>query len=588
MKKPKKQKPRVWADTHAPTPASPALQPASRLNAPLQHDPNVFEDIARAKIEEEELQREHELSVEQAVAEILRRERSQKSLAEYARSVDIPGAPANADPDNEQFRAVETSLAAHHLLILNAIQRTMETRNGRLMIFAPPGSAKSSYASVVAPSWALAKNPGYRIILASYASDIAERHSRKTRSLCRQEAHVSIWPDAPELKSDQRSVGSWALSNGSEFMAAGLLAGITGNRADGVIIDDPVKGREEADSETIQKKTVEEYRDSVISRLKPGGWVILIQTRWNENDLAGSILPENYKGQSGPVLCRDGQIWEILNLPAEAENADDPLGRKPGEFLWVEWFGEDHWLLRKNDPQGQRTWASLYQQRPTAGDGIEFQRDWFKWYDPNSEPGMPGARPKHLTIYAGSDYATKQDKGDFTEHGIWGIDEAGDLWVLDWWYGQKTTDITIAQKIMMIKKWRPVKWWHEGGPIGNAIMPAVTKAMREAKCYTTMSDLTSIQNKAVKLASFQARAASGTVHFPSGRPWAGRVVDQLCAFPAGRYDDAADVCGLVGRGIDEMANPHIPSARPKPQLIPFSVQWLTYQEKDERSKPRYF
>lgn len=561
------------------------------FNKPLAVDQNVFERMAHEQLEEANYQ----VTVEQAIAELLRRERSQASLAEYARSVDIPGAPANADPEDEQFRPVETSLAAHHLLILNAIQRTMETRNGRLMIFAPPGSAKSSYASVVAPAWALAKWAGYRIILASYASDIAERHSRKTRSLCRQEAHVSIWPDQPELKSDQRSVGSWALSNGSEFMAAGLLAGITGNRADGVIIDDPVKGREEADSSTIQKKTVEEYRDSVVSRLKPGGWVVLIQTRWNENDLAGSILPENYKGQSGPVLCRDGQTWEIINLPAEAENPDDPLGRASGEFLWLDWFGADHWLLRKNDPQGQRTWASLYQQRPTAGDGIDFKREWFtdKRFLARAAPGTPGGRPRKLTLYAASDYATKQDKGDFTEHGIWGIDEAGDLWAIDWWYGQKTTDITINQKIHFIKKYKTAgaplrKWWHEGGPIGSAITPAISKAMREAKVYVVLEALTSIQNKTVKLASFQARAASGTVHFPSDLPWADRVIDQLCAFPAGRHDDAADVCGLIGRAIDEMANPHVTSERIRPELVPFSVAWLEYQEKDGRNTPRYF
>lgn len=552
---------------------------------PLKLDANVFEQIAQQQIEEET----YELTVEQAAAELLRRQRSQASLAEYARSVDIPGAPMSTDPDNEQFRKIETSLAAHHLLFCNKIQECIEKDNGLLMIFAPPGSAKSSYASVVAVCWAMSKFPNYRIILASYASDIAEKQSRRARSLCRQEAHISIWPDMPELRSDQRAVGNWALSNGNEFMAAGLTAGITGNRADLAIIDDPVAGRQEADSETEQKKSMAAYKDDVISRLKPKASVIIIQTRWNENDLAGQILPEDYKGQSGPVLCRDGQVWEIVNLPAEAEMPDDPLGRKPGEFLWVEWFGMRHWEIRKNDPQGQRTWASLYQQRPTAGDGIEFKREWFKWYDETLPLGAPGGLPAHLTLYAASDYATKQDKGDFTEHAVWGIDPLGDLWAIDWWFGQKTTDITIAQFVLMVKKHRRImKWWHEGGPIGEAITPAMNKALREAKTYVVLEPMPSIQNKAVKLASFQARAATGTVHWPKGRPWANRAVDQLCAFPAGRYDDAADNCGLIGRGIDAMSNPHIPSARPRPQLVPFTAAWLEYQEPDERSKPRYF
>lgn len=554
-------------------------------NKPVSTELNVFDLIAQEQIEEAEF----DLSVEQVAAELLRRERSQQSLAEYARSIEVPGAPANADPENEQFRPIESSLAKHHLLFLTKAQECIQKKNGRLMVFCPPGSAKSSYLSVVTPSWCMSKWSGYRVIIASYASDIAEKHSRRARSLCRQEAHVSIWPDQPELRNDQRAVGEWALSNGSEFMAAGLLAGITGNRADLLIIDDPVKNREEADSPTVQKKTQEEFRDSCTSRLKPGASVILIQTRWNENDLAGSLLPEDYKGQSGPVLCRDGLVWEVINLPAECENVDDPLGRELGEFLWPEWFDKDHWDIRKNDPQGQRTWASLYQQRPTAGDGIEFKREWFKFYDENSEPGSPDGLPKHLTLYAASDYATKQDKGDFTEHAIWGIDEVGDLWAIDWWFGQKTTDITIAQFVMMVRKHRRImRWWHEGGPIGEAITPAMNKALREAKTYVVLEPMPSIQNKAVKLASFQARAATGTIHWPRGKPWAHRAIDQLCGFPAARYDDAADLCGLIGRGIDAMANPHIPSARQRPQLVPFTAAWLEYQEPDERHKPRYF
>lgn len=556
-------------------------------------DPDAAEQADIDAAQSDELP---DLSLEQAVAELLRRQRARRRLAEYARAIEIPGAPASAEEGEEQFRSIETALAKHHLLILDKAQECIEKKNGRLMVFCPPGAAKSTYLSVVTPAWCLAKWPGYRIILASYASDIAEKHSRRARSVCRQEQHISIWEDRPTLNADQRSVGQWALSNGSEFMAAGILAGITGNRADLVIIDDPVKGREEADSETVQKKTAEEYRDSIISRLKPGASVILIQTRWNENDLAGSILPEDYDGRSGPVLCRDGQVWEIVNIPAEAEKADDPLGRKPGEFLWPEWFDEQHWLIRKNDPQGQRTWASLYQQRPTAGEGIEFKREWVRYYDStlprglarSGDSGMIAALPKHMTIYAASDFATKEDKGDFTEHCIIGIDEANNIYILDWWYGQKTTDITIGQLVNFTRLYKPVKWWHEGGPIGEAITPAMVKALREAKVYTTLEPKPNIHNKAVKLASLQARMAMGTVFFPINKPWAERAIQQLLAFPSGRYDDAADCLGLMARGIDDMANPYVSSPAPRPQLVPFTVQWLEYTEPNDAGKPRYF
>jgi predicted phage terminase large subunit-like protein len=536
-----------------------------------------------------------------AALELLRRQRSRASLVEYARSIDIPGAPANQDPDTEHFKSVETSLALHHRVILENIERTMATPRGRLMIFAPPGSAKSSYASVVSPAWALSRTPGYRIIIASYATKIAAKQSRKARALCRSDAHISIWPDRPILANDQKAVDQWALSNGSEFMAAGLLAGITGNRANGILIDDPVANREEADSQTVQDKIEAEFIDSASTRLLPNGWVILIQTRWNENDLAGRILPEDYAGQSGRVLCRDGQWWTVINIPAKAEHPDDPLGRAIGEYLWTEWFSVEHWAQWENNPRAVRTWASLFQQRPTAGEGIEFKREWFKWYDPDVEPGKPGGLPRSLTIYGASDYATKEDKGDYTEHGVCGIGESklkmaiedklvssAPFYFIDWWYGQKTTDVTIDAKVSLVHRHHPRKWWHEGGPIDQAISPAVARAMREHQppVYVAMEGLTSIKNKAIKLASFQARAAAGLVYFPLRRPWAQRVVDQLCAFPAGKYDDAADVCGLIGRGVDAMMAPHEPTPVVRKQLLPFTAAWLEATEQ-EPMQPRY-
>jgi hypothetical protein len=164
-------------------------------------------------------------------------------------------------------------------------------------------------------------------------------------------------------------------------MSAGLLAGITGNRFDGVVIDDPVRNREEADSSTIREKIYNEYIDTVLTRAKPAMWVLLIQTRWHEDDLAGSILPANWEGESGLIHCRDGQLWDVLSIPAEAERADDPLGRAKGEFLWPEWFPREHWSPWRDNPRAARTWAALYQQRPAPFTGVHFNREMFGYYD---------------------------------------------------------------------------------------------------------------------------------------------------------------------------------------------------------------
>lgn len=529
---------------------------------------------------------------QEAALELLRRKRARESLVEYARAIDIPGAPAIEDQLSEQFKPVETSLAKHHRLICEAVQRTMTTPYGRLMILAPPGSAKSSYTSVVSPSWALSRTPGYRIILASYAQEIANKQSRKARSLCRQDKHISIWQDRPILTNDQKAVHQWALSNGSEFMAAGIQAGITGNRANGIIIDDPFKGREDADSETIRQKVMDEYQDSVTTRLLPGGWIILINTRWHQADLSGSILPEDYDGRSGRVLCQDGQWWEVLNMPAKCEHETDPIGRKIGEYIWPEWFPEKHWATWEHNPRAARTWASLFQQRPTAGEGLEFKREWFQWYDPDVPAGQQGGRPERLTFYGATDVATKEDKGDYSEHGVAGYAESGDLYFVDWWYGQKTTDVTIANAIALMIRWAPWRWADEGGPIDNAIRPALMKAMREAQpeaIHVPIQSLTSIKNKAVKLNSLQARVAARKVWLPLKRAWATRLVDQLCSFPAGKYDDAADCAGLLARLIDDMIAPHKPRSESRARGVrPFSVEWLESSDMSDVIKPRYF
>jgi predicted phage terminase large subunit-like protein len=523
-----------------------------------------------------------------AARELLRRRRARHSLVEYARSVEIPGVPVT-DDENEVLRPVETSMAIHHRKMLEAMERTIEKPMGRLMVFAPPGSAKSSYASVVAPAWCVSKWEQYRVIQGSYGAKQAAKQSRRARQLCRTPLHRAIWADRPMLNPESRAADAWELTNGSQYMSAGFQTGITGNRADLFIIDDPFKNREEADSPVMREKVESEYYDSVTTRAKPGMSIIAIFTRWHPLDLGGMILPDDYDGRSGMVLCKDGQWWEILNIPAKAEHEDDPLGRDLGEYLWPEWWPKEHWAQWENNPRAARTWAALYQQRPSLGEGLEFKREWFRWYDPDVPVGTSGGRPKDLVFYGASDYATLEDKGDFTEHGVCGIDEKRNFVWTDWWYGQKTTDVTVAEWATLCQRNRPKAWWHEGGPIGNAIGPALRDTMRRSNpaFYTSLKALTSIKNKATKLNVAQKVAAEGRMWLPLKRPWATRVVDQLCAFPAVKHDDACDLVGLLCRGIDEMINPWSSTAEKRKGIKPFSVAWLEMEGDGTELTPRH-
>lgn len=341
-------------------------------------------------------------SARDAALEMLRRERARASLAEFSQSIEVPGVPifgeneadpldAVADGDKRiiektpiQFLPIESRVALHHRVMMDKMQKCVETPRGRLMVFAPPGSAKSTYGSVITPAWAMGRKPNQQIILGSYATGIACKQSRKVRAIMKGPRYASIWAEKPMLLDDQRAVDDWSLTNGSGMMAAGLLSGITGNRADGFIIDDPVANREQADSSAIREKIYGEYIDTVMTRAKPKMWCILIQTRWHEDDLAGSILPAEYAGESGTIKCRDGQTWEVLCIPAEAERKDDPLGRPVGGFLWPEWFPPAHWSTWRDNPRAARTWSALFQQRPAPFTGVHFNREMFKLYDPDA------------------------------------------------------------------------------------------------------------------------------------------------------------------------------------------------------------
>ena len=209
-------------------------------------------------------------------------------------------------------------------------------------------------------------------------------------------------------------------------------------------------------------------------------------------------------------------------------------------------------------------------------------------YDPNLD-----ALPKSLRFYGASDYATMSPRAgkkepDYTEHFVMGLDRKGDMWFVDNWSGQVETDRGIAEFIRLVGLWKPIRWFNEGGLIDKAIGPAIRSAMQHTQKFVAIESLPSLDDKAVKLQAFHARATAHTVHIPIRRRWAEDLIDQLVKFPAGRWDDKADCCGLLGRGVDQMVDARVPVADRKPILVPFTEAWLMYNDKADKPKVRYF
>ncbi len=495
-----------------------------------------------------------ELTPQLAAQDLIRRKRGRESLIAFAEQIDIPGKPIVGQEDF--FGVIETPLVAHHRLLCTALQECIEKPGGRLMVLMPPGSAKSTYMSVVTPVWAMGRTTRYQVILTSYGDELAIKHAKRARQIVQSKRYQEIF--GIDLASGQTAADQWRLTNESEYMASGILAGLTGNRGDLLLIDDPLRGREAAESQTQRDKTWDAYQDDARSRLKPGGSRVMTLTRWHEDDPAGRLLPKEWAGESGDILCSDGHVWRVICLPAIADRQDDPIGRKLGEGLWPEWFGQGHWEEFKFPP---RSWLSLYQQKPTSEQGTFFKREWF-------EPQRYEMAPPHneLSIYLTGDFAVTESGGDFTELGVWGVDHQDNVYALDWWFGQNTADVWIRELLNRVERFKPLWFVGETGPIRRAVEPYLLKEMTDRRLFVACEWLPhGTANKEANARSFQALASVGKVRFPR-TAWAEHVIDQLLRFPSGRHDDAVDACSLFGRMLERTWS----GPRPEPKKV---VNW---------------
>lgn len=471
--------------------------------------------------------------------------------------IDIPGAPLTDNIEEDRFHTIRVDdLAAHHDVLLSALQEIVDGTLKNLLVIMPPGSAKSTYCSVVFPAYVMAVHPRHQIVLASYASEIAAKQGRRGRQLVKSKGYQALFPEC-QLSPDSSAADRWSLTTGSELMAAGILAGMTGNRANGIIVDDPVAGREEAESETIRKKTREAYLDDLCTRLKPYGWKIIMLTRWQVDDLAGGILPADWKGESGDILCRDGQVWRVIRIPAQADREDDPIGRKVGEYLWPEWFPESHWEPFKRNV---RTWTSLYQGLPVPEDGDYFKAEWIRTVE-----SLPPRQT--LKIYGASDYAVTQNGGDYTVHVVVGIDPESRMYLLDLWRGQSSSDVWVEAFCDLISKWKPIGWAEETGQIKSGVGPFLLRRMAERRAYVHREPFPTRGDKAIRAQSIRGRMALMGLYMLRDAPWRTDLINELLSFPVGVHDDQADALGLVGQLLDKMekGRPLPDNNGPKPQ-----------------------
>jgi predicted phage terminase large subunit-like protein len=246
--------------------------------------------------------------------------------------------------------------AAHHEMLIGRLQDVADGRIDRLMVQMPPGSAKSTYGSILFPAWFLSRNAKTQVIAVAHTASLAGYFGLGVRRTIEGNAGVL----GAEIAKESKAASRFMLTGGAEYFAAGVRGPITGRRADLILIDDPVKSWAEAESGVARDALYDWYRGELSARLKPGGRVVLIMTRWHEDDLAGRLMA----AEAG---------WDCLTLPAVAV-AGDALGRAPGEVLWPEWQ-DAAGVARRRREVGERAFAAMYQQAPRAPDAALFRAE---------------------------------------------------------------------------------------------------------------------------------------------------------------------------------------------------------------------
>ena len=375
------------------------------------------------------------------------------------------------------------------------------------MIFLPPRHGKSEMVTVRYPIWRMERDPKIRVIVGAYNQTLAEMFSRRSRAIAEGRIKLSAVRNVAE---------DWETASGGGYRAVGVGGGITGRGGNLIIIDDPVKNRAEANSAAYRESVWNWYKDDLYTRREPGAAIILIMTRWHENDLAGRILESE-----------DKDAWTVINLPALAEE-NDPIGRKPGAALCPDRFNEEE-LEDIHKVLGNSFYA-LYQQRPTAQDGGMFKRQWFA-----NIISRPPANATKIRYWdkAGSDAA-----GDYTAGVKISLDANGFYTVEDVIHGQWS----IFDRERIIRQTAETdgtdtQIWIEQEP-GSGGKDSALSTIRNLAGFSVHADRPS-GDKATRAEPFAAQCEAGNVKLVQG-DWIPAYLTELTGFPFGKNDDQVD------------------------------------------------
>ncbi|MCP4127073.1 MAG: phage terminase large subunit, partial [Gammaproteobacteria bacterium] len=426
----------------------------------------------------------------------------------------------------------------------------------RLMLFVPPRHGKSQIVSQDLPAWMFGHHPEWEIVISSYNADLPEGFSRNIREVVQTDEYKTIFPGTL-ISKDSRSIQRWNTTKKGQLLAVGRGGGLTGKGFHIGIIDDPLKDAEEADSELIRERLWDWYSSTFYTRQHPGAGILVVLTRWHDDDLAGRLIQQMNELKKEGVDPEHIDNWEIIQYPAialddEYINADGSITTEPaseksvfvrskGEALHPDRYNEQYLKKVKATIQ-PRHWSALYQQNPVPDEGAYFQKAMFRYI---KEP------PRHelLTVCIAGDLAIGQKQvNDWTVFAVAGLDHHGQIYILDIVRFRGDAHRIVETALDLSKKYSPAMLGFEKGMIEMSIMPQLKKRMHERKLFPPLAEgkqaLSPNKDKQARGRPLQGRMQQGMVYFAE-EPWLEDLQHEFLRFPSGVHDDIVDAVSWV-------------------------------------------
>lgn len=439
----------------------------------------------------------------------------------------------------------------HHLYMDQVINRMVEGDLRRLIVSMPPRHGKSELISRRLPAYLLGRDPDCTIITASYSAELASRMNRDCQRIMTSPQYQAIFTESKLNESNARTTsGSWLRNSDvfeivgrrGSYRSAGVGGGITGMGAKWLIIDDPVKNREEADSGVYRDKVWDWYTSTLYTRQAPDARILVVMTRWHSDDLAGRLIRA---GEEEPGADQ----WEVVNFPAIAEVPGPHDQRQPGDPLWPEMFGVED-LNRIKASIGAYDWAALYQQQPRAGGGVEWPSSYTEGRDILFD---------EWPILTLKTVAVDPSKGRDGRHGDYsaivklGMAQDGTLYC-EADLERRSSEKIIDDALELAASFKPDVFGVEANQFQELLATQLATKARAAGVALPLVQITNLVAKPTRIRRIGPYLEGRKLRFKANSPGTRLLLEQLRDFPVAGHDDGPDALEMALRCMIELYN----------------------------------